>query len=389
MKYSRNLLLVLCVSILFSGCGKQQQQQPKINILPETITLNDTMQLQQAEINSFDPIDAYHAGHIHMVKQIYNTLAEVDLNNKIIHSLAKSWETPDGITWTLALRDDVFFSENSCFDDESDRHFNSEDVLYTFERMLNKDSKSLGISYFKNIIGFEKFRNGETNTLEGLKINNKNTITFQLKEPDYNFPNLLTLPYTGIVKRKAVEFYGDDFKLHPVGTGPYKLAEFESNKKVSFTKNPSYWESQDGKNLPFVDKIVINLTTDDNLSLLMFKNKKSDFLELNLPLQHQLESTKIPFEYEKESLEWTQLNFYLFNLEKMANKNIRQGINYAIDRKEIQNIIGDQGTVTKSLFPAIFDDLNTPNPILANSPNKAKSMLNTAESAKLIILSTP
>ncbi len=376
MKRLKDLLFISCIFIIFMSCGKKQQ--------PETVVLNDILQLQQAQINSFDPVDAYHAGHIHMVKQIYNTLADIDLKGNTVPSLAKSWKTSDGITWIFHLRDDVLFSADSCFNNESDRQFKAIDVIYTFERMLNKDSKSLGVSYFKNIVGFDKLRNGQSNTLEGLKIRDESTIVFQLKKADYNFPNLLTLPYTGIVKRKAVDFYGDNFKLHPVGSGPFQLASFESNQKVSFIKNPSYWESQDGKHLPFVDEITISLTTDDNLSLLMFKNQKSDFLELNLPLQRQLENMNFPFDYQKESLEWTQLNFYLFNLERITDKNIRQGINFAIDREGLQNIIGDQGAVTKSLFPAIFSDLTTPNSILTYSPDKAENMLSKKMSLNLV-----
>lgn len=376
MKRINRLLIITFMFMFLMGCGKKLQTG--------AVVLNDIMQLQQAQINSFDPVDAYHAGHIQIVKQIYNTLADIDLKGKTVPSLANSWKTADGITWIFHLRDDVLFSADTCFNNESDRQFKAEDVIYTFERVLNKDSKSLGVSYFKNIAGFDKFRSGQSNTLEGLKIRDENIIVFQLKKADYNFPNLLTLPYMGIVKKRAVEFYGDNFKMHPVGSGPFQLASFQSNQKVSFIKNPSYWEKQDGKHLPFVDEIIINLTTDDNLSLLMFKNQRSDLLELNLPLQRQLENTDIPFDYNKESLELPQLNFYLFNLERITDKNIRQGINFAIEREGLQNIIGDQGAVTKSLFPAIFNDLTTPNSTLTYSPDKAKNMLNKKMSLNLV-----
>ena len=377
----KKLLLSLFIFCIFIAAfliynGREKQTEP--------VVLNDIMQLQQAQINSFDPVDAYHAGHIQMVKQIYNTLADIDLKGKIIPSLATFWETPDGMIWTLHLRNDALFSEDDCFNNESDRHFNAEDVKYTFERLLNKDSKSLGISYFKNIVGFDKFREGKNNNLEGLTVKDNNTVVFQLKNSDYNFPNLLTLPYTGVVKRKAVNFYGDKFNIHPVGTGPFMLASFEANQKIMLTKNRSYWEKQSGKRLPFINGISVSLTTDDNLSLLMFKNQKSDFLELNLPQQHQLENTKFPFEYKKETLEWTQLNFYLFNLERINDINIRQGINFAIDRKGLQNIIGEQGKVTQSLFPAIFNQLTEPNEMLRYSPDKAKKLLNKNMTLSLV-----
>lgn len=376
----KNLFLILAITlalITINACGKKEKAS-------EAIVLHDIMQLQQAQINSFDPLDAYHAGHIHVVKQIFNTLTDIDLKGGIVPSLAKSWTTSNGTEWFFDLRKDVYFVDDSCFKDESERLFNAEDVKYTFERLLNKDSKSLGVSYFTNIAGLDRFRSGESKTIEGIVVKDDHTVIFKLKEKDHNFPSLLTLPYTSIVKKKAIEFYGNEFKLHPVGSGPFKLAGYESNKQIVFLKNEFYWEKQNDKQLPFIDGVTINLITDDNLALLMFKNQKSDFLELNLPIQRQLESTKIPFKYKKESLELAQLNFYLFNLEKIKDKDIRKGINYAINREELQNIINEQGIVAESLFPSIFGELATPNPLLTYSQEKANRLINREMVIKLV-----
>lgn len=377
MKRSLCLLIIISAFVLLNGCGKKQKDSG-------SIVLHDILQLQQAQINSFDPLDAYHAGHIQTVKQIFNTLTDVDLKGKIIPSLAESWETIDGINWVFKLRKDVLFAEDVCFKDSNERAFKAEDVKFTFERLLSKDSKSLGISYFNNLLGIDEFRSGKSNTIEGIAIKDDYTIIFKLKEEDYTFPNLLSLTYTSIVKKQAINYYGNDSKLHPVGTGPFKLGRFESNEQIVFVRNESYWEIQNDMQLPFIDEVVLNLTTDDNLAFLMFKNHKSDFLELNLPIQRQLENTKIPFEYKKEIVELAQLNFYLFNLEKITDKNIRQGMNYAINREKLQSIINEQGVVAQSLFPSIFGDLANSNPVLTYSPEKARNLLNSKMTIKLV-----
>ncbi len=376
-KYLFLILTIILALISFNGCGKKEKAS-------EAIVLNDILQLQQAQINSFDPPDAYHAGHIQVVKQVFNTLTDIDLKGGTMPSLAKSWNTSNGAEWVFDLRQDVNFADDSCFNDKSERLFNAGDVKYTFERLLNKDSKSLGVSYFTNIIGLDRFRSGESKKIEGIVVKDDHTVIFKLKKKDNNFPNLLTLPYTSIVKKKAIEYYDNKSNLHPVGTGPFKLASYESNKQIVFLKNESYWENLNDKPLPFIDGVTINLTTDDNLALLMFKNQKSDFLELNLPLQRQLENTKIPFKYKKESLELTQLNFYLFNLEKIKDKDIRKGINYAINREELQSIIKEQGIITRSFFPSIFGELAKPNPLLIYSQEKANRLLNRKMAIKLV-----
>ncbi len=371
------LLIIISAFVLLNGCGNKQKDSG-------SIVLQDILQLQQAQINSFDPVDAYHAGHIQVVKQIFNTLTDIDLKGEIVPSLAKSWETLDGTEWIFKLRDDVYFADDSCFKNESERLFKAEDVKYTFERLLNKDSKSLGISYFNNLLGIGEFRSEKSSTIEGIALKDDYTVIFKLKEKDYNFPNLLSLSYASIVKKAAIDFYRNESKLHPVGTGPFKLGRYKSNEQIVLLKNESYWEKQNDKQLPFVDEVIINLTTDDNLALLMFKNHKSDFLDLNLSTQRQIENTKVPFEYRKEVLESTLLNFFLFNLEKVGDKNIRQGINYAINRKKLQSIINEQGIVTQSLFPSIFGDLAKPNPLLTYLPEKAKNLLSRKMLIKLV-----
>ena len=57
-----------------------------------------------------------------------------------------------------------------------------------------------------------------------------------------SFPSILTLPYASIVKKDAVEYYNEDFKMHPVGTGPFMLEKYEPDTKVVFVRNTEYWE---------------------------------------------------------------------------------------------------------------------------------------------------
>lgn len=362
----KTIIIVFVLSIaFFYSCNNENQTSKNI--------LKDVWKLDQAQINSFDPLDAYHALHIQAVKQLFNTLTDIDNTAKIIPSLAKSWDTENGKEWIFHLRDDVVFAKDSCFTNDNERKFTAKDVKYTFERLLNKDSKSLGISYFSSIIGFDEYRNGKNKELTGIIIKDEHTIIFKLKAIDFNFPNLLSLPYCSIVKEKAINSYNP--KLHPVGTGPFILKEYKTNEIIYFIKNNEYWEKLNSQSIPLIDGVKINLTTDDNYSFLLFKNKKSDFLELNIPLLKQLENTKIPFDYKKDVSELTQLNFYLFNLEKIKNSNIRKGINYAINRASIQEILGEHGNVTKTLYPKIFPNISKPNKLLQYNPDKANKLL--------------
>lgn len=358
--------------------GKQQ----------ESFVINDTLQFQQTQISSFDPIDAYHAGHIQIVKQIYNTLAEIDSDGNIIPSLAEKWDTKDGINWIFKLREGVYFAENECFKNQESRLFSAADVKYSIERMLNNDSKSLGIAYFSNILGLDDYQNGKTNEIKGIKVEDDYTVDFTLKEKDLNFYKILSLPYASIVKKDAVEYYKDDFKMHPVGTGPFVLEKYEADKEIILAKNKNYWEKQNGARLPFADKVNISLATDDNLALLSFKNQKSDFLELTFPLKKQLENMDLAFPYNTETEETAQLNFYLFNLEKIQDKNTRKAISSAINRDDLKQILSDEGNIASSIYPpAIFKPISGSKSSLAYNHGKAMEILSAQAINPLKIVS--
>jgi ABC-type transport system substrate-binding protein len=381
----RNWLILIVVVIALIGLFIFLLVPKHTQKTEGSIILNDILSLQQMQINSFDPLYAYHAGHIQIVKQLYNTLVDIDFNGKPIPSLSERWESEDGITWRFYLKGNVYFVEDLSLANKSDRIFTATDVKYTFERLLNKDSKSLGVSYFTDILGVEEYREGGSKGIEGIRVIDDNTIDFILKRADFSFPALLTLSYTSIVKEKAVDYYKEAFNQHPVGTGPFALQKYEPNKEIILIKNKDYWEKQSGHQLPYVDKVVIYLSTDDNLALLMFKDGKTDFLELNLPLLRQLKTIRTPFSYKIETEENPQLNFFLYNLEKIEDKNIRKAISYALDRNELQEILSEEGNVTRSLFPpAIFKELSSSKDILNYNPDTAKLYLNNVKKLKLV-----
>ena len=49
-------------------------------------------------------------------------------------------------------------------------------------------------------------------------------------------------PRTGAVAREVVERYGDTIMEHPVGTGPFRLAQWRRSSLIAFEKNPNYRE---------------------------------------------------------------------------------------------------------------------------------------------------
>ncbi len=352
---------------------------------PEQAFLRDILRLQNMQIGSFDPLDAYHAGHIHVVKQLYNTLVDIDLEGKPIPSLAKSWTTTDGKAWTFTLRQDVSFVDDPCFSELSERRFNAEHVKYSFERLMAEESQSMGVPYFLNIAGAKEFRAGTSTEIAGISVTGKHVIEFNLVEPDYSFPSRLTLPYASIVSSVAVRHYGADFSQHPVGTGPFLLVDYEPDKQLVFRKNGEYWEREAGTRLPQIDGLSIALTTDDNRALLMFKDGLTDFLEMSRPMYHQFEAMQLQAAAAVASQPNPQLNFYLCNLSTLDTPAVRRGISRAVQRSAIQQVLSQEGTIARSLFPpALFPDVSHDQEVLRSDRKEAKRVLKGLPKLRLV-----
>ena len=62
--------------------------------------------------------------------------------------------------------------------------------------------------------------------IAGLEVRDKYTISFKLKDPDFNFLYVLAMPNVAPVAREVIEMYANDTHAHPVGTGPFLLKEW-------------------------------------------------------------------------------------------------------------------------------------------------------------------
>ena len=102
----------------------------------------------------------------------------------------------------------------------------------------------------------------------------------------------------GAVAREVVERYGDDIMGHPVGTGPFRLAEWRRSSRMVFERNPNYREKSydaepnaddsegqallqrfSGRRLPMVDRVEISIVEEAQPRWLSFLNKQQDLQE--------------------------------------------------------------------------------------------------------------
>ena len=297
---------------------------------------------EMAGISSLDPASANNTEDIWGVNQLFNGLVQLNDSLKVIPCIAKNWYiSDDGLTYTFIIRDDVYFHDNKCFEKEKGRKVTAKDFVISFNRLYDARVSS-AVSLLANIDRTEK------TGYKGFTSTNDSTFVVYLKEPFSAFLSVLTMKYFSVIPYEAADFYGQDFRRNPVGTGPFKFKLWEEGTKLVLLKNDQYFEF-DGKNrLPYLDAVTISFVKDRETAFMELLNGKYDMLSgadaFNINEVLDKNGNLQPIYAEKFVLQ--KQNFlktdYLGilvdeNIEIVKNsplkiKALRKAINYGFDR---------------------------------------------------------
>ncbi len=149
----------------------------------------------------------------------------------------------DGLTYTIRIKQGVEFIDDPSFPDGKGREVTAADFVYSLKRHFDPKTRSQGSWFWAGRIkGMDAWKQAGSHydqEVEGLKALDRYTIQVILKRPFPQFIHTLTQGYSAIVPHEAVDYYGREFSVHPVGSGPYYLQRFDSTR-VILLRNPKY-----------------------------------------------------------------------------------------------------------------------------------------------------
>lgn len=348
---------IVILLISFYGCGKKTGDSNMVELKGGikgggTMTTNETENIRSLDPTGINDVVSHHVAH-----QIYDLLIDLDSNMELKPTLAARWEiSPDGLTYTFHLRKGVYFHDNACFPGGKGREFNAQDVKYSFDRIQDPRTGSVGFDYYKNYVeGALEFTDEVTKSISenrepkikdvsGYKVIDDSTFQIKLKKPFGPFIFYMCLGFAYIVPKEAVEKYGKDFFQNPVGTGPFIFEKWTPDLEITLKKNPNYWEKdQFGNNIPYLDNVKFRFIKDMSQQLLEFKNGTIDDsyripTELTTSIINE-DGTLTP-EYaqyilQRKNAYAIQYYGFLTNGKIFSDPKVRQAFNYAIDRERI------------------------------------------------------
>jgi ABC-type transport system substrate-binding protein len=208
--------------------------------------------------------------------------------------------------WTVKVRPGIFFADDPAFKGRK-RELVAQDYVYTFKRFADPANKSPGWGSLEaeGFPGLNELRAAALKDrkpfdydteIEGIRALDRYTIRFTVKEPRPRFVlSLATGDLFGAVAREVIEYYGDQAEAHPVGTGPFKLAQWRRSSRIVFERNPDFREMVydaepapddaegqallarfKGRRLPMVDRVEISIIEEEQPRWLSFVNGEAD-----------------------------------------------------------------------------------------------------------------
>ena len=281
-----------------------------------------------------------------------------DNSSEIEPCLATRWDiADDGRTITFHLRNDVRFHNGDAFDSEA--------VIFTFDRMLQDDHPLAPVGATYPAFTFQPY-------IQSVTAVDAQTVRFRLNEPYVPiFKNLAI--FTGyIVSPRAYGELGPQAAFQPVGTGPYRLVHWRRNEIVELERSEEYW-GEPGK----MRRIVFRSIPDGASRLLSLQRGE-------IHLMDSLEPQLVPKVRSDDNLTLLarpgqNVGFIGFDVTvpPFDDVRVRRACNHAIDREQLcQYLFEGLSVPAKGVLPE---------GILGYDPDGLRSYVYDPQTAKQLL----
>jgi ABC-type transport system substrate-binding protein len=339
---------LLAVLVLSAGCTATDNALEGENV--------KVFRYNQAEgLSSLDPAFARNQANIWAITNLYSGLFELSTDMYPVPNMVSSWEvSEDGTVYTFDLKKGIHFHDSEVFEGGKGREVTAKDFEYSFKRILDPATASTGAWIFNDKV--KRHESGEGFADNWIEAVDTYKLVLRLEKPFGPFLEILTMPYTFVVPKEAVEKWGKDFRKHPVGSGPFQFQSWDEGNSLIMVKNQHYWKKdENGKGLPYMDAVMVSFIQDRNQELLTFQQGKLDFMSgiqansidlildkdgaVKEELKGKFVVQKIPY-LNTEYIGY-QLDPKVYSDPKhpVLNKKFRQAMNYSINRKELVNYV--------------------------------------------------
>lgn len=307
---------------------------------------------------------------------LMNRLVEFDSkSSKVVPSLASSWEvSADGLNYTFHLRSNVAFHSTEYF--KPTRNFNADDVVFTFQRML--DTTNVWHKLAPN--GFPHAQSMQLPKLvKAVSKVDDRTVRFELNAADATFLSTLTMGFASIysaeyTNKLLASNQTTKLNAEPIGTGPFVFRRYQKDASVRYIANPAYFGGK-----PKVEQLIYSITPDANVRV---QKLKAGECQIALAPKPQ----DIAGIQDEKTIKVVQTPAFMTafvapNSQKKPfdNAKVRQALNYAFDKQSyLKTVFQGSAQAAKLPYPPNTWSYAANLPGYSYDPAKAKKLLSEA-----------
>jgi peptide/nickel transport system substrate-binding protein len=301
-----------------------------------------------SNIRTLDPFIAYDELAYTAIRLLFDGLLDYDQEGELMPSLAMAMPTvsADGRVFTFHLREGVRFHNG--------RELTAEDVDWSMHKMLARDTGSPGYPFFKSLEGVAKYHDGEASRIAGIEVLGRYAIAFHLTEPDRTFLNAIAMPFSYPVPRENYERWAEESAsavgMHPVGTGPFVLEEWERGVQLNFTRNRDYWRRGE----PHPDRMIYLENLSDEVPVARFRNGDLDILSGAPPVHYLFFKDSPAWKPFLEEAAGPTIVGLAMNCEMppFDNVHVRRAVAFALDREAMKQMLQGRALPAGQALPS-------------------------------------
>ena len=330
------LLTAATAAGMLAGCGSKTDT--------DTFRFASELDIQGMDSTVVDDGMSYNAIHA-----ITDGLTAVNDKGKTVPALAKSWDvSADGKTYTFHLKDAKWSNGDKV---------TANDFVYSWKRiiknagnyayMLGDDGASVKNASQLIDLG-PKATDEQMNTL-GVKATDDKTLVVELNNKVPYFTDLMAFPCYFPQNEKFVEKCGKNYGTKPeytLSNGAYTMTKWIKGNKATFTKNDKYYDAKAVK----TKNLEMFLVQDPKTAAQNFDNGKVDYATINSTLVDKYKGKDTFTTFNEGFLFYLNLNF---QVKTLADKNVREALSYAINRKDLcENVLKDGSRAATGMVPS-------------------------------------
>jgi dipeptide transport system substrate-binding protein len=312
-----------------------------------------------------------------VAEPLYNRLVEFEKGaTNVVPGLASKWDiSEDGLTYTFHLREGVKFHSNKEF--KPTRDFNADDVLFTFNRMLDADHPFRkayptefpyfnGMSLNKNIAKVEK--------------TDEHTVVMTLNTVDAAFVQNIAMSFAAILSAEYAEQLlksgrPSDINQKPIGTGPFVFQRYQKDSQIRYVGNKQYWDPSRVQ----LDQLIFAINTDASVRV---QKLKAGECQVTLhPRPADVDALKADPNLQLLTKPGFNLGYIAYNVrhKPFDQLEVRQALDMAVNKQSILNAVYQgAGQLAVNAMPPTQWSYDDTIKDAAYNPEKAKELLKAA-----------